>query len=213
MTGFDEVVFPVSVALGAVGGPERKTEIVALGSGREARNARWAGSRRRFDAGTGMKTLDDLAEVVAFFEARRGRLIGFRWRDGLDDSSGRPGATPTPLDQPLGTGDGATATFQLVKRYGTGAAAYVRAIAKPVAGSVRVAVGGVEIAEGAGFDLDAATGRVSFRPAAIPAAGTAVSAGFRFHVPVRFDTDVLKVDLAGFAAGEVPSIPIVEIVP
>lgn len=213
MTGFDEVLFPVAVALGAVGGPERRTEIIALGSGREARNARWHGSRRRYDAGSGMKTLDDLAEVVAFFEARRGALIGFRWRDALDDRSCRPSGTPSPFDQPLGHGDGASAEFQLVKRYGDGEAAYVRPIAKPVAGSVRVAVDGVELSAGTSFDVDAGTGRVTFAPATIPAAGAVVTAGFRFHVPVRFDTDQLRVDLAAFATGEVPSIPLVEIAP
>lgn len=210
MNGFDEVVFPASVALGAVGGPERRTEIVALGSGHESRNARWYASRRRYDAATGLKTLDDLAEVVAFFEARRGRLIGFRWRDGLDDRSCRPSGTPSALDQVLGAGDGATAAFPLIKRYGDGAAAYVRTIAKPVAGSVLVAVDGI-VADAA--DVDATTGVVTFRPGHAPAAGATVTAGFRFHVPVRFDTDQIRVDIAAFAAGAVPSIPVVEIVP
>jgi uncharacterized protein (TIGR02217 family) len=211
--GFDDVLFPVGVALGASGGPERRTEIVALGSGRESRNARWYASRRRWDAGTGLKTLDDIAAVVAFFEARRGRLIGFRWRDGLDDRSSSPSALPTALDQTLGVGDGVTASFQLIKRYGGGDGAYLRTIAKPVAGSVVVAVAGAAVAEGDGFDVDTATGVVAFRPGFVPAAGAAVSAGYRFHVPVRFDTDQLRVDLAAFAAGEVPSVPVVEIVP
>lgn len=210
MNGFDEVVFPASVALGAVGGPERRTEIVALGSGHESRNARWYASRRRYDAATGLKTLGDLAEVVAFFEARRGRLIGFRWRDGLDDRSCRPSGAPTAFDQVLGVGDGATAAFRLVKRYGDGDAAYLRTIAKPVAGSVLVAVDG---AAAEAVDLDATTGVVTFPPGHVPTAGARVTAGFRFHVPVRFDTDQIRVDIAAFAAGAVPSIPVVEIVP
>ncbi len=110
---FHEVLFPLDIALKSAGGPERKTEIVALGSGREERNARWAHSRRRYDAGYGVKTLDALSAVVAFFEERRGRLYGFRWRDRLDHSSAAPGASVTPLDQAIGTGDGATATFPL----------------------------------------------------------------------------------------------------
>lgn len=211
MEAFDEVVFPLAVALGAVGGPERRTEIVALGSGRESRNARWYASRRRYDAGTGLKSRDDLAEVVAFFEARRGALIGFRWRDGLDDRSCRPSGTPNALDQEIGRGDGATTLFQLLKRYGDGETAYRRAIAKPVAGSLRLALDGVELSEGQGFTLDASTGLVTLPTA--PAAGVRVTAGFHFHVPARFDTDSLRVDLAAFAAGEVPSIPVLEIVP
>lgn len=34
-TSFHEVLFPLDVALRGAGGPERRTEIVAFGSGRE----------------------------------------------------------------------------------------------------------------------------------------------------------------------------------
>ncbi|MCX5493083.1 DUF2460 domain-containing protein [Kaistia dalseonensis] len=210
---FHEIRFPTAIAFGSSGGPERKTEIVALGSGAEVRNARWAQSRRRYEAGYGVRSLADIHAVIAFFEERRGRLFGFRWRDRTDDASGPPGAEPTPLDQPIGIGDGATAAFQLAKTYGGAHAPYVRAIAKPVAGSVRVAVDGVEQVEGAAFAIDPTTGRVTFLPGHEPAAGLAVTAGFRFDVPVRFDTDQLTINLAAFEAGEIPSIPIVEIRP
>jgi uncharacterized protein (TIGR02217 family) len=210
---FHEVRFPLAVALGARIAPERRTEIVALASGREERNARWAHARRRYDAGPGLRSLADVAVVVAFFEERRGRLHGFRFRDPLDHASGGPGAAPTPADQQLGVGDGARASFALVKRYGGGEAAYVRPIAKPAADSVRVAVGGVERTAGLHFDVDAAAGLVTFRAGHAPAAGAAVSAGFAFDVPVRFDTDALDVNLARFRAGEIPSVPLIEITP
>ncbi|TPQ52797.1 TIGR02217 family protein [Prosthecomicrobium hirschii] len=210
---FHEVLFPAPVAFGASGGPERRTDIVPLASGFESRNQRWADSRRRYDAGTGLRSLDDLAVLVAFFEARRGRLIGFRFRDGLDDRSCLPSGLPGPLDQAIGTGTGAQTVFALAKTYGAGEAAWVRSIAKPVAGSVRVAVGGIERTEGLHFTVDPATGRVTFAPGAIPADGAAVTAGFRFHVPVRFDTDALDIDVAGFLAGQAPSVPLVEIRP
>ncbi|MEZ0215322.1 MAG: TIGR02217 family protein, partial [Xanthobacteraceae bacterium] len=151
--------------------------------------------------------------VVAFFEERRGRLHGFRWRDRLDHSSAAPGAAPGPLDQSLGAGDGVRTAFALAKTYGAGYAPYVRPIEKPVAGSVRVAVAGIEVAEGTAFDLDAATGLVTFRPGHVPAAGAAVTAGFRFDVPVRFDTDFLEVNLTAFEAGEIPRIPLLEVRP
>ena len=206
MNAFDEVSFPLDVALGASGGPERRTDVVTLGSGREERNARWAHSRRRYDAGYGVKTLAALSVVVAFFEERRGRLTGFRFRDRLDHASALPGAPVTPLDQPIGTGNGATVAFQLAKTYGTGAAAYRRPITKPQAGSVRIAVAGIETMA---FTLDATTGTVTLATA--PATGAAVTAGFQFDVPVRFDTDRLDINLTSFAAGEIPSIPLVEI--
>jgi uncharacterized protein (TIGR02217 family) len=206
MPAFHEVTFPLDIALGASGGPERRTDVVLLGSGREERNARWAHSRRRYDAGYGVKSLAGLQAVIAFFEERRGRLHGFRFRDRLDHASAQPGAAPSPADQEIGTGDGETFSFPLVKTYGAGATAYRRPIGKPVAGSVRLAVGGVETGA---FTLDATTGLVTLAMA--PAVGAAVTAGFLFDVPVRFDTDRLDVNLTSFAAGEIPSIPLIEI--
>ena len=206
---FHEIRFPLGIALGASGGPERRTEIVTLGSGREERNSPWAMSRRRYNAGLGLKKLDDIHEAIAFFEARHGRLHGFRWRDRADWKSGSPGASVTPLDQVLGTGDGARAAFQLVKTYVSGEASYTREIVKPVAGSLRIAVAGEAMAEGADFSADHTTGIVTF--AVAPAEGASVTAGFEFDVPVRFDTDFLDINLAAFEAGSVPDIPVVEI--
>ncbi|HEY8267923.1 MAG TPA: DUF2460 domain-containing protein [Xanthobacteraceae bacterium] len=213
MPAFHEILFPLDVALGSRGGPERKTEIVTTGSGREERNARWAHARRRWNAGYGVKSLDTLSQVVAFFEERRGRLYGFRWRDRLDHSSAAPGVEVSPEDQLIGLGDGTRTEFQLMKTYGSLHAPYARPIAKPVAGSVRVAVDGIEAEAGTDFDVDPVTGLVLFGPGQAPAASVPVTAGFQFDVPARFDSDFLEVDLAAFAAGEIPSIPIVEIRP
>ncbi|KQT58162.1 glycoside hydrolase family 24 [Methylobacterium sp. Leaf456] len=209
---FHEVRFPLDVALRGSGGPVLRTEIVTLASGREHRNSRWADSRRRYDAGLGIRTLDALHAVLAFFEERRGRLYGFRYRDRVDHRSGPPSTAVTPTDQRIGTGDGTTRVFALAKTYGDGPAPYRRTIAKPVAGSVRIAVSDVEVAM-ARAACDPATGLVTFIPGAAPPAGAAITAGFEFDVPVRFDTDELSIDLAAFTAGEVPRVPLVEIVP
>ena len=206
---FHDVRFPAAISFAASAGVERRTEIVRLVNGHEERNTPWEQARRRYDAGLGMRSRADLDAVLAFFEARRGRLHAFRWRDWLDHSSAPPGAEPAPGDQALGTGDGATAAFPLVKRYGTGPHAHVRPVTRPVAGTVRVAVGGVEQGEGADFAVDHATGLVTLT--APPAEGLAVTAGFLFDVPARFDTDILEVNVAAFEAGEIPSIPIVEV--
>jgi uncharacterized protein (TIGR02217 family) len=208
---FHEVLFPLDIALKSAGGPERRTDVVLLGSGREERNARWAHSRRRYDAGYGVKTFDALSQVVSFFEERRGRLYGFRWRDRLDHSSAAPAAAVTATDQAIGTGDGVTAAFQLAKTYGGAFSPYQRPIVKPVAGSVQVAVDGVTMAEGTAFTVDTTTGIVAFQAGHVPGSGTAVTAGFLFDVPVRFDTDYLEVDLSAFAAGAIPRIPLIEI--
>ena len=135
---FHEILFPTAISRGSHGGPERRTDVVVLGSGHEQRNCRWAHSRRTYNAGYGIKTLDELHAVIAFFEERRGRLHGFRWRDHADCKSCAPGAAPSPLDQVIGTGTGATASFQLAKQYGSDFSPYSRTITKPVSGSLQL---------------------------------------------------------------------------
>lgn len=211
MQSFHEVRFPEDVSFGATGGPERRNEIVSLTSGREKRNLRFAQSRRRFDAGTGVRSLADLYKIVAFFEARRGSLHGFRFRDPFDMKSCPPDAQPSAFDQFIGTGDGETASFQLVKWYGEGEDAYARSIRKPVAGTVLVSVAGEVVAAGEDFEVDPTTGRVTFAEAAAPGEGEEIWAGYEFDVPARFDTDRIEISLTAFSAGQIPSVPILEI--
>ncbi len=205
---FDDARFPTAIARGAQGGPERRTDVVTTASGREERNSRWAHSRRRFNVGSGIRSLADIHAVVEFFEARRGRLHAFRFKDHADFTSAPANAAPTATDQVIGTGDGTTAGFQLVKRYGAGAREYARIIVAPVAGSVLVAVNGTPTSA---FTVDTATGIVGFDPGSIPAAGAVVAAGFAFDVPVRFDTDAISINLAHFEAGEIPDVPLLEV--
>jgi uncharacterized protein (TIGR02217 family) len=209
---FHDVRFPAGVSLGASGGPERRTEIVVLGSGHEERNSRWADSKRSYNAGYGIKSVDDLHTVIAFFEERRGRLHGFRWKDWSDYKSCAPGATPSALDQAIGVGDGAADTFQLVKTYGATYAPWARTIQLPVAGSVLVAVDGAPQDPG-NFLVSGTTGVVTFLAEHIPAASAAITAGFEFDVPVRFYADRLEINLSEIEAGSIPHIPIVEIRP
>ena len=204
---FHEVRFPVNIGRAARGGPERRTQIVELASGHEERNASWAASRRRYDVSYGIRRADDLAEVVAFFEARLGRLYGFRFKDWSDYRSGLPSASVGFTDQVLGLGDGAATGFQLRKRYGTGALGIWREIRKPAQGTVRIGVAGTEVTTG--WTVDPATGVVTF--AAAPGAGLEVTAGFEFDVPVRFESDLMDVVLDFERAGTIPSIPLVEL--
>ena len=204
---FHEVRFPTAISFHSSGGPERKTEIVALGSGFEERNAVWANSRRRYNAGYGVRSLDDLHAAIAFFEARLGRLYGFRFKDWTDFKSCPPGASISPSDQPVGTGDGTTTQFQLCKIYASGPASWTRVIKKPVDGSVRVLVAGSR-----------ADGRLRCRrddgscDLRRPARKRCCHrGGFQFDTPVRFDNDSLSVNLSNFTAGEIPSIPLVEV--
>lgn len=208
---FHEVRFPLRVSLSTSGGPVRRTDIVNLSNGREARNQRWANSRRSYDAGSGVKSLSDLYTVLEFFEARSGQLRGFRFRDPLDFTSSQPGRAITAFDQALGVGNGVNARFQLLKTYGDEAAGWNRIITKPVAGTVKLSVNGVAV-PGAAYSCDATTGVVTFSQDNIPTPGSVIRAGFEFDVPVRFDTDRIEINLEAFNAGRIPSIPLLEIV-
>ena len=211
MNMFHEILFPLEIALRARGGPERRTQIQTSSTGREERNQKWRSSRRRYDAGSGVKSLNDIYKIVSFFEERRGMLHGFRWRDRLDCSSSPLGSNTSPKasDQKIAVGDGQTRQFKLIKSYGS-LVTYERSIQKPVAGTVRVQVDDHLLIEISDFSVDTTTGILTFIKAA-PASGAVISAGFLFDVPVRFDTDYLEVDHSAFIAGEIPKIPLVEI--
>lgn len=206
---FHEVRFPANLSFGSVGGPERRTEVVTLANGYEERNTPWAHSRRRYDAGVSMRSLDDVETLIAFFEARAGQLHAFRWKDWADFKSCAPNAGPHYEDQVIGTGDGVTAAFQLTKTYRSGEFTYVRPIRKPVKGSVKLGLHGDGLTETVHYEVDETTGIVSF--ATPPDIGAAVTAGFEFDVPVRFDIDRIQVSVASFKAGDVPNVPVVEV--
>lgn len=206
---FHEIRFPANLSFGSAGGPERRTEIVTLANGFEERNTPWAHSRRRYDAGVGLRSLDDVGTLIAFFEARSAQLHGFRWKDWSDFRSCAPSTTPAPDDQQIGTGDGVTTVFQLKKTYTSGLQSYTRPICKPVAGTVVIAVENDPKIEGLEFLVNVETGEVTFTLP--PDLGTRVTAGFEFDVPVRFDTDAIQTSVASFQAGDVPTVPIVEI--
>ena len=206
---FHEVRYPVGLSIGSSGGPERRTEIVTLVNGFEERNSPWAHSRRRYDAGAGMRSLDDFAALIAFFEARRGQLHGFRWKDWADYKTCLPSQSVSAMDQEIGVGDGVTTVFQLRKTYTSGGSAYTRDLVKPVAGSVKVAVAGVVQTLPAEFTVEEARGIVTLNLP--PALGAVVTAGCEFDVPVRFDTDRISASIASFQAGEVPAVPVIEV--
>lgn len=206
---FHDVRFPVSLSFGSLGGPERRTEVVTLANGFEERNSPWAHSRRRYDAGAGLRSLDDVELMIAFFEARQGQLYGFRWKDWSDYRS-CSASDPTGFeDQQVGVGDGVETAFALSKTYASGGHSYVRPLSKLVGGTVSVGVAGVEVAEGVDWDVDLSSGMVSF--AVAPDAGAIVTAGYEFDVPVRFATDAIQTSVASFKAGEVPNVPVVEV--
>ncbi len=214
---FHDIRFPVDISLGSSGGPERRTDIITLASGHEERNTQWQSSRRRYNAGYGIRSLDDIHKIIHFFECRRGRLHGFRWRDPTDWKSCAPSAEPSHLDQLIGIGDSTKKNFPLTKTYHSTAdvlipdSNWMRIIKKPVWGQVKIAVNGIAQIAARHFTLDPLAGEVRFHDEHVPAPRAQITAGFEFDVPVRFDTDYLEIDLAAFRAGQIPDIPLVEI--
>jgi uncharacterized protein (TIGR02217 family) len=203
------VRFPLQLGFGAAGGPAFSTQVVVTGSGAEQRNAEWADARLEYDAGLGIRSEADLAQLLAFFRARRGQAHGFRFLDPLDNSSAANGSDPAATDQSLGSSNGSNTRFALVKHYGDAGLAddppQRRRITRPWPESVVVAVNGEAQT---GWTLQAG-GYIDF--AVPPPAGAVVSAGYRFDVPVRFASDRLAVSIAGWRAGELPGVPLIEI--
>lgn len=192
MSLFHDVLFPLPISFGASGGPEIKTEIIQLASGREYRGQNRSQSLRRYDAGVGVKSVSDLQTLLAFFEARRGQLYVFRFRDPLDHAA---------VNEVIGQGDGSTTKFLLTKTYG----GYVRAITKAVDGSCSFTIDGETISANVNYQ----TGEVIFSTP--PDEGSTITASFEFDVPVRFDMEHLSVAIETFGAGKVIHIPLMEV--
>lgn len=205
MSAFDEVQFPPQISFNSTGGPSRQTQVVVLGSGSEARNARWINSRRTYDAAPGVRSIDDIHSIIEFFEARNAQLIGFRFKDWSDYKSCPPGQTPQATDQTIGTGTGTLQTLQLIKKYQSGPSSWTRTISKPVADSVLIAFDGV--IQETGWSIDTTTGEIT----TTASGGAVITAGFEFDTPVRFNTDTLTIDLQKPAASAIQSLPMIEL--
>lgn len=195
---FHEVRFPDDIAYGASGGPEFATTIVTMASGYEQRNINWQAARGRWDVASGLKNQTQLDTLLAFFRGRKGRAHGFRFKDWSDFKA---------TGQLIGTGDGANKTFQLVKNYTSGAGSESRIIKKPVSGTTKIYLNGVQLTSG--WSVSSSTGIVTINTA--PGNGVPVTADFDFDVPVRFDTDRMAVTIEFFNLHQWSGIPIVEI--
>ncbi len=204
MQAFDDVAYPLALGRDAGVSAEFATSVMLTASGHERRASHWSDARLHFDVGPGVRSEAELGELLAFFRARRGAARGFRLRDPFDFSSNGMTGEPQPDDQLIGTGDGMTARFRLCKRYGD-EDGQVRAISRPRLDTILVSVAGAST-----FDWTLEDGGWIVLGTA-PAEGADVRAGFLFDVPVRFASDRLDVSAAAFAAGEAPSVPLVEV--
>ena len=196
---FIEIQFPVDISYGATGGPVYSTDVVSLFSGHEQRNSNWRNARAKYNIASAVKTESQWQELIAFFRARKGKAIGFRFKDWSDYSA---------VGQQIAIADGASTDFQLRKSYVSGSAVVAREINKPVVGTVKVYKNSHLRAE-LNYQVDHTTGIISFSEA--PEAGVIIMADFEFDVPVRFDTDELQLAIDSFNSGSWQAIPLIEI--
>lgn len=195
---FHETRFPDDIAYGSSGGPEYSTDIVITIGGHEQRNINWSAARARYNVAHGVKTASQLADLIAFFRARKGRAHGFRFKDWTDYQ----GAAEL-----IGTGNNSKTEFQLVRNYTSGSTTEARTITKPVSGSISIYKDGV--LQTSGVSVSATTGIVTFTSA--PANSVVITATFEFDVPVRFDTDRLSASLDSYGSHSWLDIPLVEV--
>lgn len=211
---FAEVQFPPKISAGAKGGPTFSTNVIELSSGAEQRNSNWARERPKYDISTGLREAADFAAYQKFFYARRGRAVGFRFKDWADYKAPFWKATPGDFEAlpTLFTTTGVLATFQLTKTYGDAGGSFIRTIRKPVAGSITLYNNGVAMTAGAGgtqYQIDTATGIVTLGSTVAASTGALITGAFEFDVPVRFDTDELNATIEGNQVIVWDSIPVV----
>lgn len=214
---FIDTRFPTDISYGSKGGPGYSTLVVVSDSGNEERVARWQNPKRQYDVRYGIKSREQMYAVIELYTSVQGALNGFRYKDWVDYNSSLyghrvpegPTDNTTPIDQVLGTGDGATTQFQLAKVYTFGSTTRTRNITKPVDGSISIAIDGTP---SVAFGLDATTGIITFD--SVPDDGAALTWGGEFDVPVRFGKGadaLLQAEITDFGYGSLDPINLVEI--
>lgn len=197
---FHNVRLPENIERGVNGGPNFKTTIASLASGLEKRNIDWSLAKHRFDISYGISRIQDYNDVRSFFYARRGMAHSFRFKDWSDFQLER---------QSQGAGTGALTTFQIFKRYTSGAASYDRPLYKPVQGTLQVWVNNVLQTETTHYTVNYNTGVITFLSP--PGNGLSIEAECEFDIAARFATDEFSITLEHVKAGAIPGLEIVEV--
>jgi uncharacterized protein (TIGR02217 family) len=198
MQVFSEQRFPVDISYGISGGPEYSTDIIEMNNGFEQRNINWKRARNRYNAAHGVKTKEQLSKLIAFFRARKGKAIGFRFKDWTDFAA---------VNMEIAIGDGVTCAFQLTKHYISGDSLESRIITKPVEKTLVVYVAYKLVKEG--WHIDYSSGIIKFDQP--PSLNAVITASFEFDVPVRFDTDKLSASIDNYGVYSWQDIPLLEV--
>jgi uncharacterized protein (TIGR02217 family) len=193
---FHNVIFPEDISYGSSGGPGFNTSVIELASGAEQRNVNWKQQRAEYDVSHGVKTRDQMEHLVEFFTARRGKAYGFRFKDWMDFTIDR---------QALNLTTGLTGTRQIYKRYEPETDYFFdRPITKIMPGTASIWIDGALVGDPDSI-LDYDTGIITVGN------GSVCEIECEFHVPVRFDTDTMKISHDDWEQMSWPSIPLVEL--
>lgn len=198
---FHNVRFPEDISYGSSGGPGFKTTVLELSSGHEQRNIDWSMARANYDVSYGVKTREQMEDLLEFFYARRGKAYGFRFKDWMDFKLER--------QQIANQAGNSALNLQIFKRYEAETSYfYDRPLLKIVPGTVFVFDDGLLIPSNE-ITVDYDTGRIT---------GNRAGAGIievqcEFDVPVRFNTDDIMIAHDDWETMSWPSIPLVELKP
>lgn len=167
---FIDEEFPHDISFNSIGATRFQTDVVMVDSGHDQRNSRWDQPLMEYDVAYGVRTMEHLHDLIAFFRVMKGKTYSFLYHDVVDHKStlakaeeARRAPDISPLDQQIGVGDEKTKTFQLVKHYPTprGMSVHTRPIYKPKPGTVSIAINGQTVTW---WNVDPLTGRVTFVP-------------------------------------------------
>lgn len=205
---FHDIELDRAYSYGSVIAQGGNTSVIELESGAEERNERWGDTRIVANLAFAIKEPEtELAPLLDFKRCRGHRAHSFRFWNPLDYSTNSANTIAdddadlvSETDELIGTGDASTTQFQLVKTYTSGITTKTRNIKLPIAGTVKVAIDGVE--QLSGWSVNTSTGIVTFTVA--PSNGAAVTAGCQFNEEVRFESDEDAISIESFSNGQIP---------
>lgn len=206
---------------GAISAPRFKTSIQVTAGGNERRNQEWEHPLHQFILPEAVaRETSVINGLKKHWLITKGPLHSFPWSDPMDKASidHAPNLPDSDLaalisrtDQALGTGDGFTDSFQLVKKYVSGSETYIRKIYHPVLSTVLIADNGVLVSS-SNYTVSRTTGIVTFNTP--PANTHTLTAGFLYDVEVRFEgDDVFEGIVRTWQAGGFSDITLIEVRP
>ncbi len=208
---YDGERFPDEFKVGSSVGLEFNVDMIVAGRNSQSisRFKRSPYPVKKFNMSKVMLSGEDLTTLYNWIYAMGGPFTGFRLKDWTDykscDVYSQPSFDDTFQQQAPGIG---LTEFQLVKSYGLPGRVIQKPILKPVVGTVKIGVLGVEKEEFTDYTVDYNTGIVTM----VVGGGHTVNAGFEYDTPVIFqDADIDGVAFVTQTATQAGSLRFIEL--